>query len=236
MTADLDRRTAMLAALTTGALLATQEDAMAQSPPSPPASPYQIRPLPFDPAHVPGFSERILTSHHDNNYTGAVNRIGPIQAQLAQLDWASAPGFQINGLKREELLAVNSMILHEIFFNSLGTAANRPGSALAHRIETDFGSYDRWRAEFVGMGKALGGGSGWVLLSWSPRAGRLLNQWAFDHTMTFADGTPLIALDMYEHAYHMDFGARAGDYVNAYMGALTWTHADQAFAAATRAR
>ena len=234
MTADLDRRTAMFAALTTGALLITQENAMAQSPPAPASSPYQARPLPFDPARVPGFSERILRSHHDNNYTGAVNRIGAIQAQLAQLDWASAPGFQINGLKREELLAMNSMILHEIYFSSLGTAASQPDRTLGRQIETDFGSYDRWRAEFIGMGKALAGGSGWVLLSWSPRAARLVNQWAFDHTMTLADGTPLVALDMYEHAYHMDFGARAGDYVTAYMGALSWTHADQAFATMTR--
>ncbi len=207
---------------------------MAQSPQASPPSPYQVRPLPFDPALVPGFSARILTSHHDNNYAGAVNRIGPIQAQLAQLAWASAPGFQINGLKREELLAINSMILHELYFNSIGAAASQPGSGLAHRLETDFGSYDRWRTEFIAMGKALGGGSGWVLLSWSPRAGRLLNQWASDHTMTLADGIPLLALDMYEHAYHMDFGARAGDYINAYMDVLNWSNADHVFAAATR--
>ena len=60
-------------------------------------------------------------------------------------------------------------------------------------------------------------------------AGRLLNQWAFDHTMTLADGDVLVALDMYEHAYHMDFGARAADYVNAFMRALSWTEADRRF-------
>jgi Fe-Mn family superoxide dismutase len=80
------------------------------------------------------------------------------------------------------------------------------------------------------MGKAQGGGSGWVLLTWSARTGRLLNQWAADHTLTVANGEVLLALDMYEHAYHMDFGAKAGDYVNAYMGALDWTAADKAFA------
>lgn len=204
---------------------------MAQPAPAP-SSPYEARPLPFDPAHIPGLSERLLTSHHNNNYTGAVNRIGPIQAQLAQLDMATAPGFQINGLKREELLATNSMILHEVYFDSIGPAATQPTRALAHRIEIDFGSFDRWRAEFVAMGKALGGGSGWVLLAWSPRANRLLNQWAFDHTMTLADGVPLLALDMYEHAYHMDYGARAGDYVNAFMNVLDWRRANERFAQA----
>ena len=224
---DIDRRGLMTGAVLAAGvtLVATQADAQA----APPAPAFTPRPLPFAPAAIPGFSERILTSHHDNNYVGAVNRIGAIQTQLGQLDMATAPGFQINGLKREELLAMNSMMLHELYFASLGAAGSRPGSRLARQIETDFGSHDHWRAEFVGMGKALGGGSGWVLLTWSPRAGRLLNQWAFDHTMTLADGHALIALDMYEHAYHIDFGARAGDYVTAYMGALNWTNADRVF-------
>ena len=111
-----------------------------------------------------------------------------------------------------------------------------PSRTLAERIESDFGSEVRWRAEFSAMGKALGGGSGWVLLTWSPRLGRLNNQWAFDHTMTMADGHPLIALDMYEHAYHMDFGARAGFYVDACMAALNWNGASRRFDAARRER
>lgn len=225
---DLDRRGLMTAALFAGASL-TAGAASAQAP-TPPQI-YAPLPLPFDPLTIPGFSERMLTSHHDNNYVGAVTRIGAIRAQLAQLDLAAAPGFQLNGLKREELLATNSMILHEFYFCCLGRAANRPGAALARRIEADFGSFESWRSEFVAMGKALGGGSGWVLLAWSPRAGRLLNQWASDHTMTLADGAPLLALDMYEHAYHMDFGARAGAYVDAYMGVLDWTNADRGFGA-----
>ena len=80
------------------------------------------------------------------------------------------------------------------------------------------------------MGKALGGGSGWVLLTWSPRLGQLTNQWAADHTMTLADGKVLVALDMYEHAYQMDFGAKAAAYVDAYMNVLDWGHADRTFA------
>jgi Fe-Mn family superoxide dismutase len=128
-------------------------------------------------------------------------------------------------------MALNSMILHEVYFACLGKGGSKPGAGLGSQIEADFGSHDRWRAEFVGMGKALGGGSGWVLLTWSPRAGRLINQWASDHTLTAADGEILVALDMYEHAYHMDYGAKAGDYVNAYMGALDWAAADKTFAA-----
>jgi Fe-Mn family superoxide dismutase len=188
----------------------------------------QPKPLPFDPKAVPGLSEELLVSHHDNNYVGAVNRLGAISAEFAALDSATAPGYRLSGLKREELIAWNSMILHEIYFGGFG-AAEKPSSALAQAIERDFGSQDRWAAEFAGIGKALGGGSGWVLLTWSRRDDRLVNTWAADHTMTLADGAPLLALDMYEHAYHMDYGARAGAYVDAFMKAFTWTNANRRF-------
>ena len=75
------------------------------------------------------------------------------------------------------------------------------------------------------MGKAEGGGSGWVLLSYSPHDKRLVNQWAADHTNAVAGGRPVIALDMYEHAYHMDYGAKAGAYVDAFMEAINWDNA-----------
>ena len=140
----------------------------------------------------------------------------------------TAPGFTLNGLKREELIAWNSMILHEIYFAGLG-GASRPGARLSQAIERDFGSHARWAAEFTGMGKALAAGSGWVLLTWSERDGRLTNQWAADHTMTLAGGTPLLALDMYEHAYAIDYGAKAGDYVDTYMKVLSWDAASRRF-------
>ena len=189
---------------------------------------FEVRPLPFDPKAVPGLSEGLLRSHYDTNYTGAVRRLGTITAQFAALDPATAPGFQLNGLKREELMAWNSMILHELYFAGLGRPA-RPGAALSQAIERDFGSFDRWRAEFSGMAKALGGGSGWVLLTWSARDRRLVNAWAADHTMTLAGGAPILAIDMYEHAYHIDFGARAAAYVDAFMGAINWGEADRLY-------
>ncbi len=202
---------------------------MAQTTSPPSTTNYEPRPLPFEPTAIAGFSERLLTSHWQNNYGGAVRRLNAINTAAGALDMSTAPGFQINGLKREELIAGNSMILHELYFASLGQGGGRPGASLARCIENNFGSHDRWRAEFIAMGKALGGGSGWVLLVWSPRLGRLVNQWAFDHTMAVADGRALLALDMYEHAYHMDFGASAGDYVDAFMSALNWETADRRF-------
>ena len=225
----LDRRLLLGGLAFAGAAAATSQ---ASAQPATPA--YTAQPLPFDPKAVPGLSEKLLVSHHDNNYVGAVKRLGAIRGEFAKLDPATAQGFVINGLKREELIAWNSMILHEVYFAGLVPAA-APSAPLAQAVERDFGSHDRWAAEFAGMGKALGGGSGWVLLTYSPHEGRLVNTWASDHTQTLAGGTPLMALDMYEHAYHMDYGAKAGDYVNAFMKVVSWRHANEAFRKASAA-
>jgi Fe-Mn family superoxide dismutase len=193
-----------------------------------PVRAFTPQPLPFNPATITGLSEKLLVSHHDNNYVGAVKRLGSIATQFAALDPATAPGFTINGLKREELIAWNSMILHELYFAGLG-APTKPGTVLATALERDFGSHDRWQSEFSNMGKALAGGSGWVLLTWSHRDHCLVNQWAADHTMTLAGGTPILALDMYEHAYAIDYGAKAAAYVDAYMKAIDWSDASRRF-------
>ena len=190
---------------------------------------YSMKPLGCDPQRIKGMSEKLIVSHYENNYGGAVKRLNLIAEQLAGLDFNSAPGFLINGLKREELIASNSMILHELFFDGLGDESG-PGEELAAALARDFGSVERWRSEFIAMGKALAGGSGWVLLSWSPRDGRLVNQWAADHCHTLAGGQPIVALDMYEHSYHIDYGAKAATYVDTFMNAIRWSNADKLFA------
>jgi Fe-Mn family superoxide dismutase len=190
--------------------------------------PYNMKPLACDPARIDGMSERLIVSHYENNYGGAVRRLNMIEEKLAELDYASAPGFLINGLKREQLIAMNSMVLHELFFDGLGDQG-QPGAVLGEELARDFGSFERWRSEFIAMGKALGGGSGWVLLSWSGHDRKLVNQWAADHCHTFAGGTPILALDMYEHSYQMDFGAKAGNYVETFMAAVRWSNADRLF-------
>jgi superoxide dismutase, Fe-Mn family len=219
------------AALTT---MAQAQTSSAVAPPRSASMTYAPKPMPFDPAKIKGLSEKIQVSHYENNYTGAVKRPNSIADQLASLDYDKAPGYLINGLKREELIATNSMILHEFYFAALGEQ-NQPGSALADAIARDFGSMERWRSEFVAMGKAQGGGSGWVILTYSPRDKHLVNAWATDHTTTLAGGDPVLVLDMYEHAYQMDFGARAADYVNTVMSAFNWSNADCLYAQYSRA-
>jgi superoxide dismutase, Fe-Mn family len=189
---------------------------------------FNMKPLSCDPVRIKGMSERLIISHYENNYGGAVKRLNLIEEKLAELDYANAAGFLINGLKREQLVAMNSMILHELFFSGLGEQSE-PAPILRDALTRDFGSYERWRSEFIAMGKALGGGSGWVLLSWSPRDRKLINQWASDHCHTLAGGTPILALDMYEHSYHIDFGAQAANYVDAFMSVIRWENSDRLF-------
>ncbi len=90
---------------------------------------YAVKPLACDPTRIKGMSEKLIVSHYEHNYGGAVRRLNGIAEQLAALDFASAPIFLINGLKREELIATNSMILHELFFASLGEES-APGGQL----------------------------------------------------------------------------------------------------------
>jgi Fe-Mn family superoxide dismutase len=231
MSATLDRRqffeaSALVAVASVAATLPAGAETM-----TPPAAPpaYEVKPMPFDVNAVKGLSTKLLTSHYDNNYTGAVKRLNVIGAQLAALDWATAPGFLINGLKREQLIAMNSMILHENYFAALGGDGGDPKGALAKAILRDFGSIERWRAEFSAMGKAEGGGSGWVILAQSPRDKRLVNCWAADHTTTLAGGHPILVMDMYEHAYQMDYGAKAAAYVDAFMQGIRWESAREAY-------
>lgn len=184
---------------------------------------YQTKPLGCDPGKLKGLSEKLVVSHYENNYGGAVKRLNAITEQLAMLDFSKAPVFVVNGLKREELIASNSMILHELYFDGLGDSPG-PDGEMQDAINKDFGSVERWQAEFSFMGKAQGGGSGWVLLTWSMRDRKLVNQWAADHTCALAGATPILALDMYEHSYHMDYGAKATAYVDTSMNNINWAN------------
>ncbi len=184
---------------------------------------YQMKALSCKPAELKGLSEKLIVSHYENNYGGAVKRLNAITEQLQALDYSKAPVYLINGIKREELIAMNSMILHEIYFDSLGVT-DMPAAVL-DLLARDFGSVARWQTEFTAMGKAQGGGSGWVLLTWSQRDAKLVNQWAADHTHTLADATPILALDMYEHSYHIDYGAKAAAYVDVFMQNINWESA-----------
>lgn len=194
---------------------------------------YQLKPIFCRPWLLNGLSLKLIESHYENNYGGALRRLNAIAEQLESLDFAKTPGYVLNGLKREELVALNSTLLHELYFASLG-GEGKPTRTMADALARDFGSVDRWRSEFVAMGNALGGGSGWVLLVYVPRDHRLVNQFATEHSQAVAGGIPLLALDMYEHAYHMDFGANAKAYVDAFVRNVDWKAVEERYEDALR--
>ena len=195
---------------------------------------YQLKQIYCRPWLLSGLSLKLMESHYENNYGGAVRRLNAITEQLESLDWAKTPGHVINGLKREELIALNSTLLHELYFASLG-GEGRPTKTMAEALTRDFGSVQNWRTQFSAMGYALGGGSGWVLLCWAPRDRRLVNQYASDHSQSIAGAIPILALDMYEHAYHIDFGANVRAYVDTFLRNVDWQAVEGRFEDATKA-
>src|SRR3954454_7312487 len=183
---------------------------------------YQIAPLFCRPWTLNGITPRLIESHYENNYGGAFVRLNAVAEELAALDPQTAPAHVISRLKQEEAAALNSTLLHELYFASLGGDGRAVPETMARAFERDFGSVDRWRHEFIALANALAVSSGWVLLTWLPRDKRLINQTVSDASQGIAGGIPILALDMYEHAYQIDFGTNAAAYVAAFMRNIDW--------------
>lgn len=188
---------------------------------------YTPRPLAFDPKKLNGLSEKIILSHHQNNYGGAVKRAKMIEEKIASIPSSCAP-FELGALKREQMVAVNSMILHEYYFDNLG-ASGQMSSALANKISAVFTTTQNWENEFKKAALSLGGGSGWILLVYNHRLKNIENVWSWDHMHGLWDSEILLALDMYEHSYQMDFGANAKEYVETFMKNINWDVVNKRF-------
>jgi superoxide dismutase, Fe-Mn family len=195
---------------------------------------YQIAPLFCRPWTLNGITPRLIESHYEHNYGGALNRLNAIAKELETLDPSTTPSDIISRLKRDELTALNSTLLHELYFASLGGDGRTLPEGIAGAIVRDFGSVDRWRHEYVALATALAGSSGWVLLTYVPRDGRLINQTASDHGQNIAGGIPILALDMYEHAYQLEFGANAAAYIAAFMRNIDWNAVQARFEDASK--
>jgi superoxide dismutase, Fe-Mn family len=184
---------------------------------------YNISPLFCRPWTLNGISPRLIESHYEHIYGEAINRLNGITKELEALDASTTSAEAINRLKRDQFTELNSTLLHELYFASLGGDGRTLPEIVAGAITSDFGSVDRWRHEFVALATALSGSSGWVLLTYVPRDGRLINQTASDHGQNVAGGIPVLAIDMYEHAYQLEFGANADAYIAAFMRNIDWT-------------
>lgn len=191
------------------------------------------RPLRFDPAKLTGLSEKLIQSHWENNYQGSVRALNAIETRLAAaMSDPDFPAVVYGGLKREELHRTGSVILHEYYFDSLG-GEGRPAGSIAEALTQAFGSLDVWETEFRRTAMTLAGGSGWCVLSYNRHTDSLHNYWAWDHMHGAVTGVPLIALDMYEHSYHMDYGTAAARYIDAFMANLDWAVIEKRYRAAT---
>jgi superoxide dismutase, Fe-Mn family len=180
-----------------------------------------IAPIAVRPWTLNGLSERLLVSHYEHHYGSAVRALNVVRSELATLD-AGVPDYRLAALKREELAAMGSVELHELYFGNLGGEGNKIPDPVAATLETHFGSVRAWRREFVRVGQSLAHGSGWVALTYSRRARQFWNQIAADHSQAAVDAAPVLVLDMYEHAYHLDFGANATAYIDAFMRNIDW--------------
>src|SRR5256885_5199656 len=141
----------------------------------------EISPIAVRPWTLNGISERMIVSHYENNYGGAVRTLNALRNELAGLP-TGMPGHRIRALKREELIAMGSVALHELYFGNLGGEGNKIPDSIGALLEEHFGSPMAWRRDFVGTAQSLADGSGWALLTYSRREKRLWNQIAFDHS------------------------------------------------------
>jgi Fe-Mn family superoxide dismutase len=180
------------------------------------------KPLSFDPKRLPGLSERLLVSHWENNYGGAVKALNVVRTRLTSaLADPELPPYLYDDLKREQLMRTGSVVLHELYFGNLG-GDGKSDAAIRQQVSASFGGFEIWEAEFRRMALGLAGGSGWVVLAYNRQLRLLENYWMADHSHAPAYSDPILVLDMYEHAYQMDYGAAAARYVDAFFQNLAW--------------
>jgi len=204
-----------------------------QQPPKPPKQQpagvapgaHPVRELPFQPGKLTGLSAAMIASHHDNNYAGAVKNLNKVELELAKVT-KDTPGFQVAALRERELTYTNSMILHELYFGNLGGDGKLAG-AIDKRLAVHFGAAARWEELFRATALSLGGGSGWVILDLCFATGDLRIHGTSGHSQSVASGQPLLVLDMFEHAYAIDYGAAHAKYIDAFFQNVAWSEVER---------
>lgn len=184
------------------------------------AGSHKLVPLPFAPSALNGLSERLISSHHENNYGGAVKNLNRTEQELAQIT-PETPAFVVTALRDKELTFRNSKSLHELYFANLGGNGKRSG-AIESALAESYGTTARWEQQMRATAAGLGGGSGWAVLAFELDSGAVRTVAAGNHTQTLALSVPLLVMDMYEHAYQLDFGAAAARYIDAFFANVNW--------------
>jgi len=198
-----------------------------------PNSDYQTLPLPFS-KELTGISKKTLEIHHDKLYAGYVAKMNEVGSKLAALrDNADAQAAanqtysELRALRNGETFATNGVYLHEHYFDCLGGPSASQGTALAEAIAAKWGSLDKFIAYFSASGMAM---RGWVVLCWNTKTQKLNIYGCDSHDQGGVWGCiPLIVLDVYEHAYFIDYGSDRKKYIADFWKNMDWAAADEKF-------
>ena len=170
---------------------------------------------------VTGLSERQMKEHY-KLYEGYIKKANEIQESLKTVDLtkANATYSDLRALKLGYSFAVNAIKSHELYFGNLSGNGAAPTGAVGKMIADQFGSYDNWLADMKATGIAA---RGWVWFAFDWQNGSVFNYLGDAHdAFPIWHATPLVALDVYEHAYFMDYGTSRADYIAAFFKNLNW--------------
>lgn len=169
-----------------------------------------------------GISKRQIDEHHDVLYKGYVNKVNEIETKLADVNLAEANATYstVRELKREEVFATNGVRLHEGYFEQMSGSTGACSGDILNLIKADFGSYEKWEAEFKALGVAA---RGWVVLAYDWTDDKLHNYLSDIHSDGVWDCTTILILDVYEHAYFIDYGTGRKAYIEAYFKNINWS-------------
>lgn len=177
-----------------------------------------------------GFSETLIKNHFTlyQGYVTNTNKVADILDQMLKDGKTATPEYA--ELKRRFGWEFNGMRLHEYYFGNLGNKAalNKDGR-LMKQMQTDFGSYENWEKDFKATGAMRG--IGWVVLYTDPMNGKLFNVWVNEHDVSHPAGcVPVLIMDVFEHAYMIDYGLKRADYIEAFFRNINWGAAESRFA------
>lgn len=170
---------------------------------------------------MPGFSETLLKNHF-TLYQGYVTNTNKVLDTLhAMLEDGKAGTPEFAELKRRLGWEFDGMRLHEFYFENLGATPLAADGALAQKLAAEFGSYENWEKDFKATGAMRG--IGWTILYQDPTNGKLINFWINEHDVAHPAGcTPLLIMDVFEHAFMIDFGLKRADYITAFFSNINW--------------
>ena len=173
------------------------------------------------PRGLQGLSDKLIDNHFDVLYKGYVNKLNEIEESMKTADPAAANATYsiIRELKKEEVFTTNAISLHEGYFENLSPGGNKPTGAILELIQAGWGSYEKWETEFRALGLAA---RGWVVLAFNWKDGRLHSYLTDIHSDGVWNCSPVMILDVYEHAYYLDYGAARKAYIDAFFANLNW--------------